>query len=78
MTKAPLPGVATSSKGLLQEESDLPRMSTSDGFDSNAYEQMKKLEYEFSKPPSQRYIIDAKPYGPNDKEKWYRNRVMEL
>jgi len=33
MTKAPFPRVATSSKGLLQEESSLPMVHTSDGFD---------------------------------------------
>jgi len=34
MTKAPFPGVATSSKGLLHKESNLPTVHTSDGFNA--------------------------------------------
>jgi len=33
ITKGCLPGVATSSKGLFQEESNLPMVHSSDGFD---------------------------------------------
>jgi len=66
MTKAPLPGITTSSKGLLQEESDLPTVCTSDRFYSEAYELMEESGYNFSKPPSPGHIIDAKPYEPND------------
>ena len=78
MTKAPPLGVATSSNSLLQEESGLPMARTSDGFDPDAYKLMEELGYHFSKPPSLRYIIDAKPYGLNDKQKVVQNRVMEL
>jgi len=59
MTKAPLPGVATSFKGLLKEESDLPIVHTSDGFDLDAYTLMEEPEFNFSKLPSPRYDIDA-------------------
>jgi len=69
MTKAPFPGIITSSKGLLQEGSSLPMVHTRDGFDLNAYKLMKKLEYDFSKPSSLGRVIDAKPYGPNDAQK---------
>ena len=59
MTKAHVPGVATSFKGLLKEESDLPIVHTSDGFDLDAYTLMEEPEYNFSKLPSPRYDIDA-------------------
>jgi len=49
-TKTPLPDVATSSKGLLQEESDLQTMCTSNEFDPNAYKPMEESGYDFSKP----------------------------
>jgi len=70
MTKAPLLGVATSSKGLLQKESDLPTMCTSDRFDRDAYKLMEESRYDFSKPPFSGHIIDVKPYGPNDAQKF--------
>ena len=48
LTKAPLPGFVASSKGSLEEESELPKMCTSDGFDPNAYKLMKRSGYNFS------------------------------
>jgi len=66
MTKAPLPGVVTCSKGLLQEESDLLTVSTSYGFDLDAYKLMEESGYEFTKQLSLGHVIDPKPYGPND------------
>ena len=69
MTKAPLLGVATSSKGLFQEESNLPTMRISNGFDPKASKLMEESGYDFSKSPSQGHIIDAKPYGPNEVHK---------
>jgi len=69
MTKAPFPGVVSSSKGLLQEESNLPTLCTSYGFDSNTYKLMEESGYDFNKPPSSRHVIDAKPYRLNDTQK---------
>jgi len=68
VTKAPFPSVATS-KGLLQEESSMSIVHTSNGFDLDAYKLMDELGYDFSKLPSLGQIIDAKPYGPNDVQK---------
>jgi len=69
MTKAPLPDVVTSSKGLLQEKNNLPVVHTSDGFDPNAYKLMQKSRYDISKSPSLLHVIKAKPHGPNDMHK---------
>jgi len=69
MTKAPLPRVATSSKGFLREESDLLTVHTSDGFDSDAYKLIEESSYHFSKRPSPGHVINAKPYGPIDTQK---------
>jgi len=41
-------------------------MHTSDGFDLFAYKLMKMSGYDFSKPTSLAYVIDAKPYGLNN------------
>jgi len=69
MTKAHLLGVATSSKGLVQEESNPLMVRTSDGFNLNIYKLMEKSGYDFSKQPSLGYIIEAKPYRPKDTQK---------
>jgi len=53
-----LPGFVPSFKGLLHEESYLPRVRTSDGFDSNAYKMMEKSSYDFNKPPSIGHVIE--------------------
>jgi len=66
ITKAPLPNVVTSSKGLLQQESNLPMVHTSDGFGLNAYKLMEKFGYDFIKSPSLGHAIEAKTYGRND------------
>ena len=66
MTKAPLPGVATSSKGLLQEESELLMVCTSDGFDLDAYKLIDESGYDLTKPLSLGHVIEANPYGFND------------
>jgi len=54
-------------KGLLPDESDLP--TASDAFDPNPNKLLKELGYDFSKPPSPMHVIEAKLYGPNDKQK---------
>jgi len=69
MTKAPLPGVTTSSKGLLQEQTNLPTVCTTDGFDPNTYMLMEESGYDFFKPSSSGHVIDTKPYGHNDTKK---------
>ena len=45
MTEATFLGITTSSKGLLQEESNLPTLYISDGFDSDTYKLMDCLLY---------------------------------
>jgi len=69
LTKAPLPDFIASSKGLLQEKSDLPRVCTSDGFDPNVYQLIEKFNYDFSKPPSLGHVIEANSYALNDMQK---------
>ena len=64
--RAPLSGFVVSSKGSLQEESDLPKVRTDDGFDANAYKLMKKSGYNFDKPVSLGHVIEAKPYDINE------------
>ena len=68
LIKTSLLGFVTSSKGLLQEENEEPKVRTSDGFDLNAYKLIEKSSYNFSKPPSVGHVIEAKPYGLNDKQ----------
>ena len=69
MTKRPFPSVVTSSKHLLQEETNLPMVHTSDGFNLDIYKLMKESGYDFRKPPSPGYVINAKPYGSNSVQK---------
>jgi len=78
MANAPFPSVATSSKGLLQEESHLLMVYTSDWFDPDAYTLMEELGYDFNKSPSPRHVINAKLMGPIMHKKWYKNKVTEL
>jgi len=66
MAKASLPSFIASSKRLLQKESDLLSVRTSDGFNLNAYKQMKTSGYGFNKPPPLGNVIKAKPYRLND------------
>ena len=66
LTKEPLPGFVTSSKGLLQEESDMPKACTSCGFDPNAYKLVMRSDFDFNKPQSLGHVIEEKPYGLND------------
>ena len=61
VTKAPITGVSTSSKCLLQEQSILRMVHTRDGFDPEAYKLMEDPGYDFSKSPSPGNAIDAKP-----------------
>ena len=49
MVKAHLDGFVVSSKASLQEEVDLPKVSTDDGFDPNAYKLLKKSGYDFNR-----------------------------
>jgi len=65
ITKGLFPSFIAPFKALLQEESDLPRMHTSHGFDPNAYKFMKKSDYDFNKPTSLGHVIEAKSYGLN-------------
>ena len=69
MVVAPLPGFGASSKGLLQEEGDLPSTCTSDRFHLNAYKLRRRSGYDFSKPPLLGSIVEARPYGLNDTQK---------
>ena len=69
MTKAPLSGIVTSSKPLLQEESELRIAYTSDGFDPNIYKLMEKSEYDLSKPSSLGHVVETKLSGPSDMQK---------
>ena len=63
------PCVITSFKGLLQDESDLSMVRTSDVFDPNKCKLMEKSVYDFSKPPSLGHVFKAKPYMPNNTQK---------
>jgi len=49
----------------------------SDGFEPNAYKLMKMSDYDFSKPPLLGNVVEAKSYGLNNMQKWYRDRVAE-
>jgi len=69
VVRAPLVGFVMSSKGSLQEEVDLPMVHTEDGFDPNAYKLLKKSGYDFNRPVSLGYVIEAKPYGINETQK---------
>ena len=50
VVRAPLVGFVMSSKGSLQEEVDLPKVRTKDGFYPNAYKLFKKSGYVFNRP----------------------------
>ena len=58
MVRARLAGFIMSSKGSLQEEVDLPKVRTEDGFDPNSYKLMKKSGYDFNKPVPLGCVID--------------------
>jgi len=60
LTTTPLPSFVASSKRLLQEESDLPKVCISDRFDLNAYKLMRSSGYDFSKLPSLGHVIEVK------------------
>jgi len=62
LTKTSLPGFVASSKGSLQEESELSKMCISDGFDANAHKLMKRSSYDFNQPTSLGHVIKGKPY----------------
>ena len=51
MATTSLSSFVASLRGLLQEESGLPRVRTNDVFNLNAYNLMKKSDYDLSKPP---------------------------
>ena len=69
MTRAPFAGFVMSSKGSLQEEVDLPKVGTEDGFDPNAYKLLKKSGYDFNRSVPLGCVIEAKPYGINETQK---------
>jgi len=50
VVRAPLAGFVVSSQGSLQEEVDLPKVRTNDGFYPNAYKLLKKFGYDFNRP----------------------------
>ena len=58
LVKAPLVSFILSSKGSLEEEVDLPKVRTEDGFDPNSYKLMKKSGYDFNKPVPLGCVID--------------------
>ena len=78
MTKEHFPCVATLSKSLLQEERNLPTVHTSDEFDSDTYKLMEESGYDFSKPPSLGYVIDATPDRPNGAQKMVQKQMTKL
>jgi len=61
MVATPLLGFIAFS--LVQEESDLLRVQTSDRFDLNAYKLMKKSGYDFSRPAPLGNAIKARCYA---------------
>jgi len=69
LIKAPLLGFVASSKGSFQEERDLPKVRTSDGFDPNAYKLMKKSGYDFSQPTPLGHVIEVKPHKLNSTQR---------
>jgi len=69
VVKTPLAGFVVSSKGSLQEEADLLKVRTEDGFDPNAYKLLKKSGYDFHKPVPLGCPIEARPYGINGTQK---------
>jgi len=78
MTKAPLPGVLNSSKGLLQEEGNLLMARTSEGFNPDAFKLMKESGHNFSKSPSPGHVIDTKPDERNDAQKMVQKQGDEI
>jgi len=62
LAKASLLGFVSSSKGLFQEESNLTRVCTGDGFSPNEYKLMGKSNYDFSIPPSLGHVIKTKAF----------------
>ena len=69
LTKASLPSFVASSKGSLQEESELLMMRVSDEFDPNAQNLMKRPSYDFSKPTPLGHVIEVKPRGLNSTQR---------
>jgi len=69
MIKVPLVGFVVSSKGSLQEEIDLSKVRTDDGFDPNTYKLLEKSSYDFSIPVLLGCVIEAKPHGINETQK---------
>jgi len=65
----PLPSFVASFRGLLQEESGIPKARISDEFVLNAYRLMKRSNYDFSKPPLLGSVIEQRSYGLNDTQK---------
>lgn len=62
LAKVSLPGFVVSSKGSLQEQSELSKMRITDGYDPNTHKLMKKSSYDFIQPTSLGHVIEAKPY----------------
>ena len=50
VVRASLASFIMSSKGSLQEEVDLPKMHTEDGFDPNEHKLLKKSGYDLNRP----------------------------
>jgi len=78
LTKASLLGFIASSRGLLQEESDLSEMRMSDGFDATAYKLMKRSSYDLIRPTSLGHFIKAKPYGLNSIQEIIQNQGARI
>jgi len=62
LTKISLPGFVASSKGSLQEESEMSNMRINDGCDPNSHKLIKRSSHDFSQPTSLGHLIKAKPY----------------
>jgi len=70
---ASLSGFIASSKGSVEEEGDLPRVRTYEGFDPNAYKLMMRSGYDFNNQASLEHVVEAKPHGINETQKKEKN-----
>jgi len=66
LVSGPLTDFIMSSNGSLQEEADLSKVRTEDGFDPNVYKLLKKSGYDFNRPVPLGCVIEANSYGINE------------
>ena len=69
-------GFVMSSKGLLQEEVDLPKVSTEDGFDPNAYKLLKKSGYDFNGPVPLGVSLKLSPMASMRHKRGYKSKEV--